>query len=265
MATIAEFSSCCLRPPKPAAAGRPVGKNAGCGCSWRSSYSICCADLTPHVLIGPGRGSTRQMSAIFSHHEQTSFFQQSYSFPDRVLMTLSRAVRGMDTAATAYALDIPQTTCATNVRVARHGKTYWQRLPPVTCDTFRSRAAARETELGVALLRLLPAGAFGHASVQLVVTGNVPVHRRILLEELTNEIRPLQPQVVFPALQFRPADLLTIERHRVSLQPVVRAELDQTLALWQRHLDPVLLPAIGVNRSETESNTRSEEVVLRAG
>jgi hypothetical protein len=168
---------------------------------------------------------------------------------------LARAVlRKRHRAATAYALDIP----ANDLRHQRVGSQAWQNLlAEVATSDFvillAPVSATRETELVVALLRLLPAGAFSHASVQLIVTGNVPVHRRMLLEELTDEIRPLQPQILFPALQFPAADLLTIERYRVSLKTVIQAELDQTLALWQRRLAPVLLPAIEVNAGDVEA------------
>ena len=178
---------------------------------------------------------------------------------------LARAVmRKGHRATTAYALDIP----ANDLRHQRVGSQAWQNLvTEIAISDFvvllAPVSATRETELVVALLQLLPDAAFKHASVQLVVTGNVPVHRRMLLEKLTDEIGPLQPQVLFPALQFPAADLLTIERHRVSLKPVIRGELDQTLALWQRRLDVALLPTIGVNAAGIDA--LPEEAVLRAG
>ena len=177
---------------------------------------------------------------------------------------LARAVlRKGHRAVTAYALDIP----ANDLRHQRVGSQAWQNLLTeiATSDfvvLFAPVSATRETEPVVALLRLLPASAFGHATVQLIVTGNVPVHRRMLLEELTNEIRSLQPQVIFPALQFPSTGLLTFERHRVLLQPVVRAELDQTLALWQRRLDPAFVPAIEVNGHQLDA---IPEPALKAG
>ena len=177
---------------------------------------------------------------------------------------LARAVlRKGHRAVTAYALDIP----ANDLRHQRVGSQAWQNLLTeiATSDfvvLFAPVSATRETEPVVALLRLLPASAFGHATVQLIVTGNVPVHRHMLLEELTNEIGPLQPQVIFPALQFPSTDLLALERYRVSLRPVVRAELDQTLALWQRRLHPALVPAIEVNGHQLEA---IPEAALKSG
>jgi NAD(P)H-dependent FMN reductase len=222
----------------------------------------------PHGLITRTGSIPATVSQIFRTMSKLLFLSNSLtkvSQTEFLIDYLARAVlRKGHRAATAYALDIP----ANDLRHQRAGSQAWQNLlAEIATSDFvillAPVSATRETEPAVTLLRLLPACAFGHASLQIVVTGNVPVHRRMLLEELINEIRPLQPQVVFPALQIRAGDLLAIERHRVSLKPVVRTELDQALTLWQRRLDPVLLPAIEVNGHEVAAVP--EEAVLKAG